>query len=103
MCRNYSMIYIKTISSVFWVTIHLQVEFHTLCYIGHSLEYSKYRMVKKNFKKRIKRNLVKDVILLHINSFLRIYTMLITLAQHNKGQCCAMQCDSDGAVLFQMA
>lgn len=97
------MIFIKTINSVFCVTINLQVEFHTLYYIGHSLENSKYRMVKKNYKERIKRNLVKDVILLHINSFLRIDTMLIPLAQHVKEQCCAVRCDSDSAVLFQRA
>lgn len=35
----------------------------------------------KNSKERIEKNLVKDVILLHKNSFLKIYIKLIILAQ----------------------
>lgn len=50
---------------------------------------------KKNCKERIKRNLVKDVILLHRNSFLKIYIKLITLAQYYENT----QHDSNSAVI----
>lgn len=53
---------------------------------------------KKNSKERIKRNLVKDVILLHRNSFLKIYIKLIISAQHYENT----QHDSHSAVLSQM-
>lgn len=57
---------------------------------------------KNNSKQTIKRNLVKGVILLHINSFLRIYIKLFILAQYCKKYYCATQSDSNGAVLPQM-
>lgn len=53
---------------------------------------------KKNSKEKIKRNLVKDVILLHRNSFLMIYIKLIILAQYYENT----QYDSNSAVLSQM-
>lgn len=53
---------------------------------------------KKNSKERIKRNLVKDVILLHRNSFLKIYIKLIILAQYYENT----QYDSNSAMLSQM-
>lgn len=90
MCRKYPIIYIKTINSIFcynklasWISCMLH-------YTGRILWYSKSRMSnKKNSKERIQRNLVKDVISLHINSFLRIYITLVILAQHCKKQHCA--------------
>lgn len=53
---------------------------------------------KKNSKEKIERNLVKDIILLHRNSFLMIYIKLIILAQYYENT----QYDSNSAVLSQM-
>lgn len=55
-------------------------------------------LIKRTPRKKIERNLVKDVILLHRNSFLMIYIKLIILAQCYENT----QHDSNSAVLSQM-